>query len=104
MTPTATRTTPGVAAGGRHAEVVVVGGGFSGLAMAIRLREAGVEDLIVLERASDVGGTWEAAANPRLAVLRGLQPGRYTVVVEPALADASGKALNRGQHGPVYVI
>ncbi len=51
-----------------------------------------------------VSGSWEAAANPRLAVLRGLRPGRYTVVVEPALADASGKAVNKGQHGPVYVI
>ena len=51
-----------------------------------------------------VGGTWETAANPRLAVLRGLQPGRYTVVVEPALANASGKAVSKGQHGPVYVI
>ena len=51
-----------------------------------------------------VGGTWETAANPRLAVLRGLQPGRYTVVVDPALANASGKAVSKGQHGPVYVI
>ena len=51
-----------------------------------------------------VSGSWEAASNPRLAVLRGLQPGRYTVVVEPTLADASGKAVNKGQHGPVYVL
>jgi len=51
-----------------------------------------------------VSGNWEAAANPRLAVLRGLQPGRYTVVVGAALADASGKAINKAQHGPVYVI
>jgi len=51
-----------------------------------------------------VSGSWETAANPRLAVLRGLQPGRYTVVVEPALTDASGKAVSSAQHGPVYVI
>jgi len=51
-----------------------------------------------------VGGAWEAAANPRLAVLRGLAPGRYTVVVDAALADASGKLVNKRQHGPVYVI
>ncbi|MES2684780.1 MAG: hypothetical protein V4650_14775 [Pseudomonadota bacterium] len=50
-----------------------------------------------------VTGSWETAANPRMAVLRGLKPGRYTVVVEPALANASGKAVSKGQHGPVYV-
>ncbi|MDO9454352.1 MAG: hypothetical protein Q7J29_16045 [Stagnimonas sp.] len=51
-----------------------------------------------------VSGSWEAAANPRLAVLRGLKPGRYTVVVESALTDASGKTVSAAQHGPVYVI
>ena len=52
------------ALGARHAKVVVIGGGFSGLAMAIRLTEAGVDDLIVLERAPDVGGVWEANTYP----------------------------------------
>lgn len=51
-----------------------------------------------------VSGSWETAANPRLAVLRGLQPGRYTVVVASSLADASGKSISKAQHGPVYVI
>lgn len=56
------------------------------------------------EKGTLVSGSWEAAANPRLAVLRGLQPGRYTVVVDKGLADASGKALAKAQHGPIYVI
>lgn len=56
------------------------------------------------EKGALVSGSWEAAANPRLAVLRGLQPGRYTVVVDKALADANGKALSKAQHGPIYVI
>lgn len=51
-----------------------------------------------------VSGQWEAAANPRLAVLRGLKPGRYTVVLDQAVVDASGKPIDRAQHGPVYVI
>lgn len=50
-----------------------------------------------------VSGNWEAAANPRLAVFRGLKPGRYTVVVEPSVADSSGKSLGKTQHGPVYI-
>ncbi len=38
--------------------VCVVGTGFSGLAMAVRLRRAGIHDFVVLEKAGDVGGTW----------------------------------------------
>ena len=37
--------------------VAVVGSGFSGLGAAVRLRQAGVDDLVVLERADSVGGT-----------------------------------------------
>lgn len=32
--------------------------------MAIRLREAGIEDFVVLDRADDVGGTWQANTYP----------------------------------------
>ena len=38
--------------------VVIIGAGFSGLGMAIRLKEAGLHDFTLLERADDVGGTW----------------------------------------------
>ena len=41
-----------------HLPVVIVGSGFSGLGMAIRMREAGMTDFAVLERGDDVGGTW----------------------------------------------
>ena len=39
-------------------DVAVVGSGFSGLGMAVKLREAGIEDFVVLERGDAVGGTW----------------------------------------------
>jgi cation diffusion facilitator CzcD-associated flavoprotein CzcO len=39
-------------------DVAIVGSGFSGLCMAIKLREAGMDDFIVLERGEAVGGTW----------------------------------------------
>jgi cation diffusion facilitator CzcD-associated flavoprotein CzcO len=39
-------------------EVAVVGAGFSGLACAVALREAGIDDFVLLERGDDVGGTW----------------------------------------------
>ena len=39
-------------------EMVVIGGGFGGLMMGGRLREAGYEDLRVIEQGGDFGGTW----------------------------------------------
>ena len=39
-------------------EVAIIGGGFGGLLMAARLREAGFEDIRMIERAGDFGGTW----------------------------------------------
>ncbi|MFM7734478.1 MAG: NAD(P)-binding protein, partial [Alphaproteobacteria bacterium] len=39
-------------------EVLVIGGGFGGLLMGVRLREAGVTDLRIVEKAGDFGGTW----------------------------------------------
>src|SRR5215218_2928430 len=39
-------------------DVAIVGSGFSGLCMAIKLREAGMDDFVVLERGDAVGGTW----------------------------------------------
>ena len=39
-------------------EVVVIGGGFGGLLAGARLREAGVEDIRLIEKGGDFGGTW----------------------------------------------
>lgn len=39
-------------------DVLIIGSGFSGLGMAVRLKREGKRDFIVLERANDVGGTW----------------------------------------------
>jgi len=47
-----------------HVRIAIVGAGFAGLGMAIRLKEAGIEDFVVLERAEDVGGTWQANTYP----------------------------------------
>ena len=47
--------------------VAIVGTGFSGLGAAIRLREAGIEDIVVLEREHDVGGTWRENTYPGCA-------------------------------------
>src|SRR4051794_30411001 len=39
-------------------EVLVVGGGFGGMLCAAQLRAVGVEDLRIVEKAGDFGGTW----------------------------------------------
>ena len=39
-------------------EVVIVGGGFGGMLTAVRLREAGINDILIIDRAGDFGGTW----------------------------------------------
>ena len=48
----------------RHVRVAIVGSGFAGLGLAIRLKDAAIEDFVVLERADDVGGTWQANTYP----------------------------------------
>ena len=48
-------------------DVLIVGAGFSGLGAAIRLAQEGFEDLVVLERGSDVGGTWRDNSYPGAA-------------------------------------
>jgi cation diffusion facilitator CzcD-associated flavoprotein CzcO len=48
-------------------DVAIIGGGFSGLGMAIRLKQAGLDDFVVLERADEVGGTWQANTYPGCA-------------------------------------
>src|SRR2546430_3065416 len=39
-------------------DLCIIGAGFSGLGMAIQLRKAGMESFLILEKASDIGGTW----------------------------------------------
>ena len=48
-------------------DIAIVGSGFSGLGMAIRLKQAGIDDFVVLERADEVGGTWQANTYPGCA-------------------------------------
>jgi cation diffusion facilitator CzcD-associated flavoprotein CzcO len=48
----------------RHVRVGIVGAGFAGLGMAIKLKERGITDFVVWERDPDVGGTWWANTYP----------------------------------------
>ena len=48
-------------------KVLIIGTGFAGLGMAIRLKQAGLDDFAVLERAGEVGGTWRDNTYPGAA-------------------------------------
>lgn len=48
----------------RRVRVLIVGSGFSGLGLAIRLQQAGRTDFAVIERGADVGGTWRDNTYP----------------------------------------
>ena len=49
---------------GERFRVAIVGSGFAGLGMAIRLKQAGIHDFVVLERGREVGGTWRDNSYP----------------------------------------
>ena len=48
-------------------DALIIGGGFGGLAMAIRLRKAGIPDFVLLERAPELGGVWWSNSYPGAA-------------------------------------
>jgi cation diffusion facilitator CzcD-associated flavoprotein CzcO len=47
--------------------VVIIGTGFAGLGMAIKLKQTGMNDFVLLERADEVGGTWRDNSYPGCA-------------------------------------
>ena len=44
--------------------VAIIGTGFGGLGMAYALRRAGIENIVLLEKAADLGGTWRENTYP----------------------------------------
>ena len=52
----------------RAFRIAIIGAGPGGLCMGIRLREAGFEDFVILDRADGVGGTWFHNRYPGCAV------------------------------------
>src|SRR5262249_22619455 len=39
-------------------EVLIIGAGFSGIGMGIQLQKAGIGPFLIIEKSSDIGGTW----------------------------------------------
>jgi cation diffusion facilitator CzcD-associated flavoprotein CzcO len=51
----------------RTPAVTIVGAGFGGIGMAVRLAQAGIHDVTIIERADRVGGVWAANTYPGAA-------------------------------------
>ena len=50
-----------------HVRVAIIGSGFAGLGMAIQLARHGIDDFMIVERGSEVGGTWRDNTYPGAA-------------------------------------
>ena len=48
-------------------EVAIIGAGFGGFGMAIALKKQGVDDIVIIEKAADVGGVWRDNTYPGAA-------------------------------------
>jgi cyclohexanone monooxygenase len=75
-------------------EVVIVGGGFGGLLMAVRLREVGVDDFRIVEAAGDFGGTWYWNRYP------GVQCDVESYIYMPLLEELGTIPSEKYAHGP----
>src|SRR5688572_7442325 len=51
----------------RKVSVAIVGAGFGGVATAVRLKQKGQDDLVILERGDRIGGVWRANTYPGIA-------------------------------------
>ena len=48
----------------RSPRIVIVGAGFSGIGLAVYLKQAGIHDFVILEKAAMLGGTWRENTYP----------------------------------------
>jgi cation diffusion facilitator CzcD-associated flavoprotein CzcO len=77
-----------------HVDVVIVGGGFSGLLAGARLRAEGVERICIIEVGGDVGGTWYWNRYP------GAQCDIESYIYLPLLEELGYMPKEKYSHGP----
>jgi cation diffusion facilitator CzcD-associated flavoprotein CzcO len=53
-----TASTPNSNATEVNVDVLIIGAGFAGICMGIKLREAGMDSFLIIEKSADIGGTW----------------------------------------------
>lgn len=77
-----------------HVTFAFVGGGFAGLVTGARLAEVGVTDFRIVEKGSDVGGTWYWNRYP------GAQCDTASMVYMPLLEETGHRPSEKYAHGP----
>jgi cation diffusion facilitator CzcD-associated flavoprotein CzcO len=77
-----------------HVTVAIVGGGFAGLLTAARLKESGIEDVRVIDKAGDFGGTWYWNRYP------GAQCDTAAFVYMPLLEETKHMPTEKYAHAP----
>jgi cyclohexanone monooxygenase len=77
-----------------HVTVVFIGGGFAGLVTGARLKEAGVDDVRIIEKGGDFGGTWYWNRYP------GAQCDTASFVYMPLLEETGHMPTEKYAHAP----
>lgn len=76
----------------RNPSVIIIGAGMTGILMTIKLREAGITDITILEKKDNIGGTWRENRYPGVAC--DIPAHMYTYSFEP-----NAEWSNRFAHG-----
>ena len=77
-----------------HVTVAFIGGGFAGLVTGARLKEAGVDDVRIVEKGGDFGGTWYWNRYP------GAQCDTASFVYMPLLEETGHMPTEKYAHAP----
>lgn len=77
-----------------HVTFAFIGGGFAGLVTGARLKEAGIDDVRIIEKGGDFGGTWYWNRYP------GAQCDTASMVYMPLLEETGHMPSEKYAHGP----
>ena len=77
-----------------HVTFAFIGGGFAGLVTAARLKEAGINDVRIIEKGGDFGGTWYWNRYP------GAQCDTASMVYMPLLEETGHMPTEKYAHAP----
>ncbi|HZC15507.1 MAG TPA: NAD(P)/FAD-dependent oxidoreductase [Caulobacteraceae bacterium] len=77
-----------------HVTFAFIGGGFAGLVTAARLKEAGIDDVRIVEKGGDFGGTWYWNRYP------GAQCDTASMVYMPLLEETGHMPSEKYAHAP----
>lgn len=77
-----------------HVTVALIGGGFAGLHTAAKLKESGVENVRIIDKAGDFGGVWYWNRYP------GIMCDTSSLVYMPLLEETGHVPTEKYAHGP----